>query len=94
MKKFKNKSHKGQAILEYIFAMFMVALLVYGTVKVWEWTGLDLRDRRVHHEESLTNHISGAADSPLQQIDPFFHQVRRIKGVYPNPKTVDPFDAF
>ncbi len=90
-KRSKLPSQKAQAVMEFTFMMIMVALLAYGTIKVWKWTGLDLRDRRVAHDEELTKNITEDADSPLEQIDPFFFQPRKMQAVHPNPRQALPF---
>lgn len=74
-KTIKNK--KAQVIIEFTFSMIVVMLMLFALFKIFLWTGNDLAERRVSHEDNLnqpvTESYSDAADGPLKQIDPFFH---------------------
>ncbi|MDO8579978.1 MAG: pilus assembly protein [Candidatus Omnitrophota bacterium] len=60
---------KGQVILEFSFSMMVVLLLMFGTIMVFRWTGLDLVARQKSHDALLFNEDL----TPEEQIDPFFH---------------------
>jgi len=80
------KGSTGQAVLEFTFSIFVIFLFIYAFIKVFQWTGIGLAERRQIHEKVLTRDIiegwSTAADGPLKQIDPFFYKQRRIKAVW------------
>lgn len=44
---------RGQSIMEFSFCMVVVLLMLYGTVMVFRWTGIDLAERRLAYERSL-----------------------------------------
>lgn len=44
----------GQALIEFAFCMIVILLMIYGTIMVFRWTGLDLAERRAAHDRSLT----------------------------------------
>ena len=60
---------KGQVILEFSFSMMVVLLLMFGTIMVFRWAGLDLVARQKSHDATLFNEDL----TPEEQIDPFFH---------------------
>ncbi|VAX38282.1 hypothetical protein MNBD_UNCLBAC01-1583 [hydrothermal vent metagenome] len=51
---------KAQAILEFTFCMIVVFLMIYGVVKIFQWTGLDLAQRRITHDQKLVAGINTA----------------------------------
>ncbi|MCA9401292.1 MAG: hypothetical protein KC713_06670, partial [Candidatus Omnitrophica bacterium] len=54
----QNRSfYKGQAIIEFTFSMVIVFLMIYGVMKVFQWTGLDLANRRIAHESLLVGDV-------------------------------------
>jgi len=50
--------HKGQIIMEFIFSMMVLLLMIYGTMMVFRWTGVDLGNRRVAHDTILLRNIN------------------------------------
>ena len=59
---------KAQVILEFAFCMIVVLLIIFGIMKVFQWTGRDLAERRIAHDGVLTG-----GGTPLDQIDPYFY---------------------
>ncbi len=48
---------KGQVILEFTFTMIVIMIMIYAMVKIFQWTGTDLAERRIDHDASLANGI-------------------------------------
>ena len=69
---------KGQAILEFTFAMIILMLLIYGLIMVFRWVGLDLAERRIQHEMVLTDNSL----SPQDQVNPDFYRPIKMRTVY------------
>ena len=81
MKRMRAK-RKGQAVIEFTFAMIIFFLMVYGLIKIFQWTGKDLYHRQRAHEFMM--YYDGDAgswfsssewwiNSPARQINPFFY---------------------
>lgn len=51
-------SHKGQVVMEFTFCMIVLLLMIYGLLQIFQWTGLDLADRRKAHDALLTTDIT------------------------------------
>ena len=79
---------RGQAIVEFVFCMIIVMLMFYGLVMIFRWSGLDLAERRIAHEESLANFIDedyteGQEDQgPLKQLDTYFYEPEKMNAVW------------
>ena len=69
---------KGQAILEFTFAMIILMLLIYGLIMVFRWVGLDLAERRIQHEMVLTDNSL----SPQEQVNPNFYRPKKMRTVF------------
>ncbi len=67
-------SERGQATIEFTFAMIITLILVYALFMVFRWAGLDLAERRVSHERLL----SDESLRPEQQLNPDFHKPRKM----------------
>ena len=69
----------GQTMIEFTFSLIIVMLMMYGLMKVFEWTGKDQAMRRIAHDEVLFSKIDRSYDinnpgeGPLKQIDPYFY---------------------
>lgn len=68
---------RAQSIIEFSFAMILVALLIYGLVRVFQWSGLLLADHRYEHERSLVQD-----PDPLKQLSEDYYTPRKIDGVF------------
>ena len=72
-------SYSGQVMIEFTFSLIVVMIMIYGLMKVFEWTGKDQAMRRITHDESLTAdidrsyHRNNPGEGPLKQIDPYFY---------------------
>ena len=69
---------RAQSTIEFTFTMIIVLLLVYGLVRVFRWTALDLADRRIAHETVLEDNRL----STRLQVDPNFSRPRKIHGIF------------
>ncbi|MCA9408363.1 MAG: hypothetical protein H6755_01520 [Candidatus Omnitrophica bacterium] len=70
-------NQKGQAIIEFLFAMIIIMLMIYAMGKIFHWTGADLAARRVKHEEVL---MSGS--NPQQQIVTYFDAPLEMNAIW------------
>lgn len=52
-----RSSHKAQVVMEFTFCMIVLFLMIYGLLQIFQWTGLDLADRRKAHDALLTSDI-------------------------------------
>jgi len=75
----RNKKNEGrfdrraQSTLEFTFAMVMIIMLIIGMIRVFAWTGRDLVERRIAHEETLTRSVGGGYAAQLKQTTPRFY---------------------
>lgn len=61
-------------MIEFSFCMIICAVLLYGLIKIFVWSGKDLALRREAHESVLTdNRIT-----PKEQIRPTFYYSTRF----------------
>lgn len=67
------KSQKGQMMMEFIFSMMVIFFMVYSTVQIFRWIGLDLAERRKAHDDKLLIGVAEDKSGPLSQIDPIFY---------------------
>jgi len=60
----KNINHdsKAQSTIEFTFAMVAIIFLIFGMLRVFRWAGMDLANRRVNQDLSLTGNISTSGD--------------------------------
>ena len=69
---------RAQSTLEFTFAMIVILFLMFGMVKILRWVGMDLAERRVAHDQTLTK--PGATVE--EQLKPDFYRGKRIDAVY------------
>ena len=74
----------AQSTVEFIFAMIAVMFLVYGTVQVFRWAGMDMAQRRWAHEAMFMN----AQLNTEQQLAPDFYRPARMN-VFPNVGSIN-----
>jgi len=79
--------NNAQVVLEFTFAMVILFLMLYGLLKIFHWTGLDLADRRKMHDALLVNadvvqSYNTPGEGALLQIDPNFHRPLRMNAVW------------
>lgn len=77
-RKHNIRRNKAQSTLEFAFSMIAMAVLMYGLILVFRWTGLDLAERRISHDNTLIN----TSVQPEQQLTPDFHRPRKIGAVF------------
>jgi len=56
---------KAQSTIEFTFAMVVIMFLVYGMVRVFRWTGMDLAERRWAQDNSMTTLVGTDPASQL-----------------------------
>jgi hypothetical protein len=68
---------KAQSTIEFTFAMVVVVFLIYGMVMVFRWAGMDLANRRISQDNSLTY-----GSNPYSQLNPGDDYFLPIGAVY------------
>ncbi len=87
-KKNFSLSSSGQTMIEFTFSLIVVLLMIYGMMKVFEWTGKDQAMRRMAHDELLFSDIKRKYDrenpgeGPLKQIDPYFYTPQSMNAIW------------
>ena len=86
-KNVRDMMRTGQVVLEFTFAMIIVMLMIYGAMKVFQWTGEDLARRRIAHDERLTNtqiirDYDDFPDGPAANIDPYFYDPAGFNAIW------------
>ena len=74
----KSKNNKAQTILEFTFCSVVVLLMLWGTMMVFRWAGLDLAARRQAHDATISN----PGISPREQVYPVFHQPLTMNAIW------------
>ena len=74
-----NRINKAQSTVEFTFAMIIIMFLIYGMVRVFRWVGMDLANRRVAQDTSLTTLIG---TDPNSELNPDFSSVQPMAAVY------------
>lgn len=52
------KPAHGQVMVEFTFCMIIIFLMIYAIMMVLRWTGVDLAERRIAHEQQLRTGIT------------------------------------
>lgn len=77
---------RGQAIIEFTFSMVIVFIIFYSTIKIFEWSGIDMVKRRVAHDTLMTTNIEEAyqnlESSPLKQIDTIYTKATPMNAIW------------
>ena len=81
-----KKIKRAQVMLEFLFCMIIIFLMIYASIYIFRWTGVDLAERRIAHDDKLTiavqeNYIN-PEDSPLNQLDPFFYKPAKLDAIW------------
>ena len=80
------KNRPAQTTIEFTFCMIIVLLLLYGTIRAFMWVGVDLAERRMAHDSTLTvpidEHWTSDADGPLKQLTPDFYATQGMNLVF------------
>ena len=72
---------RGQSTIEFTFAMIVIIFLIYGMVRVFRWAGMDLANRRVAQDITITAAYTGK-QGPAVQLDPDFYRSQSMDSVY------------
>ena len=81
----------GQVILEFTFCMAIVLLMIFATMMIFRWAGLDLAERRRAHDNSLMTFYPDGDPArrslirsygPYQQLDPYFYDPQKMNAVW------------
>ena len=73
MNRQRIRTENGQSTIEFTFSMVLTVLLIVGMIKVFQWTGNDLAQRRIAHEAALLSGACGEGPQcPLEQVRPTF----------------------
>ena len=83
-----KRTSKAQVLIEFTFAMVIIFLMIYGSIMIFRWSGMDLAEKRIQHEEVLTgtvgfqefDHPKDAL--PMRQIDPQFYKPIEMNAVF------------
>lgn len=66
-------------MIEFTFAMIIALLMLWTTIMLFRWTGIDFARRMQSHEDSLSNmdgmiwEYQNIETSPAKQINPIFY---------------------
>ena len=81
-----ESSGNGQVVTEFAFCMIIVMLLSYATIKAFQWSGVNLAERRAAHERTLSQPIDekwgDPKDGPLKQLDTGFFTSNKMGMVF------------
>jgi len=79
--KMLRQNTKAQSTIEFTFAMIVVAFLIYGMVRVFRWVGMDLAQRRVAQDSSLTE-MGNSMDPGTSELNPDFYRYQSMDAIY------------
>ena len=72
---------KAQSTIEFTFAVIVIMFLIFGMIRVFRWTGMDLANRRYAHDAVLTGSGPTVTD-PSMQLNADFDRVLPLSAVY------------
>lgn len=86
----------GQAAIEFVFCMIIVLLMMYGTIMIFRWSGVDLAERRMAHDKTLRQDVAGGwgRDCEVWWFNPLLNQTvcNKYTDINDGPfKQLDPF---
>ena len=67
------KNYQGQSTIEFTFAMVMVALLIYGLLQLFRWTGMDYAERAFSSERFKDIAPGGDVTDQIKHGDVFLN---------------------
>jgi hypothetical protein len=85
-----NENKSGQVMLEFTFAMIVIMLMMYSMMMIFRWTGKDMADRRIAHEDALFQNVQRPwsykvdkvyQNSPEVQLDSYFYKPIKMNAV-------------
>ena len=80
----------GQVIMEFTFCMIIVMLMIFSTMMIFRWVGLDLAERRMAHDEALTQDVPASPEysyaqrsqGPMIQLQSRFYKPIKMNAVW------------
>ncbi len=84
----KNDKHlsRGQTMVEFTFSLIVILLMIYGLMRIFEWTGKDQALRRIAQDTSITAPVkhsySNPGDGPAKQLDPYIHTPIKMNAIW------------
>jgi hypothetical protein len=72
---------KAQSTIEFTFGVIVIMFLIYGMVRVFRWTGMDLAQRRWAQDNSITT-TSLVGGDPASQLNVTSDYVQPMDAVY------------
>ncbi len=84
----KNDRHlsRGQTMVEFTFCLIVILLMIYGLMRIFEWTGKDQAMRRMAHDALITTGVKRSydneGDGPAKQISPYFHTPIKMNAIW------------
>ena len=88
---------KAQVIIEFSFCMIVLLLMLYSTMMIFHWTGIDIVGRRISYDNSLFQSVSqdysvvagpGYSWIPkggtIQQLNPNFYTPTLMNAIFRN----------
>ena len=77
------KDTKAQSTIEFTFAMVAIVFLIYGMVMVFRWAGMDLANRRVALDNTMTMDLTNVPyHDPAAQLNSDMDSILPIAAVY------------
>jgi len=83
------KRESAQIIMEFLFCMVIVFLMIYASIYIFRWTGVDLAERRIAHDQQLVVEVEenyldtkDGKDGPLRQIYPVFYKPSKFSAIW------------
>jgi hypothetical protein len=82
-----TRKNRAQTILEFSAGMVMLCLIMYGMVEIFRWGMMDMVERRVDFERTLTQSLNSSQNAE-RQLNPDFHHTRPMDTLWyrPEPK--------
>lgn len=67
--------------MEFTFCFIMILLIIYGCIKAFQWAGVSLAERRIAHDQSLSDRFvnegsnwdTSPMSGPLRQLQTDFY---------------------
>ena len=77
---------RGQTMVEFTFCLIVILLMIYGLMRIFEWTGKDQAMRRMAHDALITSKVehsyNNPGEGPAKQIDPYFHTPIKMNAIW------------
>lgn len=89
-KKLNIQNKFGQVMLEFTFAMIIIMLMMYSMMMIFRWSGLDMAERRMSHDNAILQDVPKPlsysmtqvySNSPQKQLDSYFYKPIKMNAV-------------